>query len=47
MSIKDIITVPNEILKKISEPIEKVGVPRIVEYDKVPGGKRLKSATAA
>ena len=26
MSIKDIITVPNEILKKISEPIEKVGV---------------------
>jgi len=25
MSIKDIITVPNEILKKISEPIEKVG----------------------
>ena len=26
MSIKDIITVPNEILKKISEPIEKVGI---------------------
>ena len=26
MGIKDIITVPNEILKKISEPIEKVGV---------------------
>ena len=26
MSIKNIITVPNEILKKISEPIEKVGV---------------------
>ena len=26
MSIKDIITVPNETLKKISEPIEKVGV---------------------
>ena len=26
MSIKDIITVPNEMLKKISEPIEKVGV---------------------
>ena len=25
MSIKDIITVPNEMLKKISEPIEKVG----------------------
>ena len=25
MSIKDIITVPNEILKKISEPVEKVG----------------------
>ncbi|MDC3007050.1 peptide deformylase [Candidatus Pelagibacter sp.] len=25
MSIKDIITVPNEILKKISEPIEKIG----------------------
>ncbi len=25
MSIKEIITVPNEILKKISEPIEKVG----------------------
>ena len=26
MSIKDIITVPNETLKKISEPVEKVGV---------------------
>ena len=26
MSIKDIITVPNETLKKISEPIEKVGI---------------------
>ena len=26
MSIKDIITVPNEILKKISGPLEKVGV---------------------
>ena len=26
MSIKDIITVPNEILKKISEPVEKVGI---------------------
>ena len=26
MSIKDIITVPNEILKKISDPLEKVGV---------------------
>mgnify|MGYP001396598552 FL=1 len=26
MSIKDIITVPNETLKKISNPIEKVGV---------------------
>ena len=26
MSIKDIITVPNEILKKISEPIEKIGI---------------------
>ena len=26
MSIKDIITVPNEMLKKISEPIEKVGI---------------------
>ena len=26
MSIKDIITVPNEILKKISDPIEKVGI---------------------
>ena len=26
MSIKDIITVPDETLKKISEPIEKVGV---------------------
>ena len=26
MGIKDIITVPNEILKKISEPIEKVGI---------------------
>ena len=26
MTIKDIITVPDEILKKISEPIEKVGV---------------------
>jgi len=26
MTIKDIITVPNETLKKISEPIEKVGV---------------------
>ena len=26
MSIKDIITVPNEMLKKISDPIEKVGV---------------------
>ena len=25
MSIKDIITVPNEIIKKISEPIEKIG----------------------
>ena len=25
MSIKDIITVPNEILKKMSEPVEKVG----------------------
>ncbi len=26
MSVKDIITVPNEILKKISDPIEKVGI---------------------
>ena len=26
MSIKDIITVPNEILKKISEPVEKIGI---------------------
>ena len=26
MSIKDIITVPNEILKKMSEPIEKIGI---------------------
>jgi len=26
MSIKDIITVPNEILKKISDPIEKIGI---------------------
>ena len=26
MSVKDIITVPNEILKKISEPIVNVGV---------------------
>ena len=26
MSIRDIVTVPNEILKKISEPIEKVGI---------------------
>ena len=26
MSIRDIITVPDETLKKISEPIEKVGV---------------------
>ena len=26
MSIKDIITVPDEILKKVSEPVEKVGV---------------------
>ena len=26
MSVKDIVTVPNEILKKISEPIEKVGI---------------------
>ena len=26
MSVKDIITVPNEILKKISEIVEKVGV---------------------
>ena len=26
MSIKDIITVPNETLKKISDPIEKVGL---------------------
>ena len=26
MSIKDIITVPNEMLKKISDPLEKVGV---------------------
>ena len=26
MSIKDIITVPNEMLKKISEPIEKIGI---------------------
>ena len=25
MSIKDIITVPDEILKKVSEPLEKVG----------------------
>tara|TARA_B100000989_G_scaffold47215_1_gene30703 strand:+ start:21926 stop:22450 length:525 start_codon:yes stop_codon:yes gene_type:complete len=29
MTIKDIITVPNETLKKISEPIEKVGVNEI------------------
>ena len=29
MSIKDIITVPNETLKKISDPIEKVGVNEI------------------
>ena len=26
MTIKDIITVPDETLKKISEPIEKVGI---------------------
>ena len=26
MSIKDIITVPDETLKKVSEPIEKVGI---------------------
>ena len=26
MTIKEIITVPNEILKKVSEPIEKVGI---------------------
>ena len=26
MTIKDIITVPDEILKKISEPIEKIGI---------------------
>ena len=26
MTIKDIITVPDETLKKISEPIEKIGV---------------------
>ena len=26
MSIKEIITVPDEILKKVSEPIEKVGI---------------------
>ena len=26
MSIKEIITVPDDILKKISEPIEKVGI---------------------
>ena len=26
MSIKDIITVPNEVLKKISDPIDKVGI---------------------
>ncbi len=26
MTIKDIITVPNEILKKTSEPIEKIGI---------------------
>ena len=26
MSVKEIITVPNEILKKVSEPIEKVGI---------------------
>ncbi len=26
MSIKDIITIPNETLKKISEPVEKIGV---------------------
>ena len=26
MSVKDIITVPNETLKKISEPIEKIGI---------------------
>ena len=26
MTIKDIITVPDEILKKISEPVEKIGV---------------------
>ena len=29
MSIKDIITVPNETLKKISDPIEKVGANEI------------------
>ena len=29
MSIKDIITVPNETLKKISDPIEKVGINEI------------------
>ena len=26
MSIKEIITVPDDILKKISEPIEKIGI---------------------
>ena len=26
MSVKEIITVPDEILKKVSEPIEKIGV---------------------
>ena len=26
MAIKEIITIPNEILKKVSEPIEKVGI---------------------
>ena len=26
MTIKEIITVPDEILKKVSEPIEKVGI---------------------
>ena len=26
MSVKEIITVPDDVLKKISEPIEKVGI---------------------
>ena len=26
MTVKEIITVPDEILKKVSEPIEKIGV---------------------